>query len=167
MNALFKRRSIRKYKKDRPVEKEKVRKILEAGFAAPSARNTQPYNFLVIDKRELLDSIPDAHPYAEMSREATLAVLVLGELEKQPNKGYIAQDLSAATENILIEATELGLGSVWLGVYPRGERMKNLKELFNIPDRFIPFSLIIIGYPDEKKPPSDRYSDEKVFYNKF
>lgn len=166
MNSLFNRRSIRKYK-NKAVDEEKIDKLLRAGFAAPSARNLQPYNFLVIDKREILDKIPEYHPYSSMILQAPLAILVLGDRNAQDMDGYIAQDCSAATENILIEATELGLGSVWLGVYPREERMQGMIELFSIPDNFIPFSLIVIGYADEHKEPSDRYDSAKVFRNGF
>lgn len=165
MDALFRRRSIRKYIKDKPIEKEKVEKLLKAGFAAPSARNCQPYNFVVINDREVLNTIPKIHPYASMSLSASLAILVMGDSTLQENRDYLVQDCSAATENILIEATELSLGSVWLGVYPREERIKGIIELLNIPKKFIPISLIVIGYPAEKKEPSNRYDTKKIFYN--
>lgn len=166
MNALFRRRSIRKYN-NKNIENNKIELLLKAGFAAPSARNLQPYNFLVIDDRAILDRIPEFHPYSSMVMEAPLAILVLGDKRAQEMEGYIAQDCSAATENILIEATELGLGSVWLGVFPREERMSGMRELFNIPEHFIPFSLIVIGYPEETKEPSDRYDEAKIFRNGF
>ncbi len=165
MDALFRRRSIRKYIKDKPIEKEKIEILLKAGFAAPSARNCQPYNFIVIDDRNVLDKIPTIHPYASMSLSAPLAILVMGDNTLQENVDYLLQDCSAATENILIEATQLSLGSVWLGVYPRKERIKGIIELLNIPKKFIPISLIVIGYPAEKKEPSDRFDSRKVFYN--
>lgn len=165
MNALFRRRSIRKYKKHMPVENEKLRKLLMAGFAAPSARNRQPWNFLIINERAILDKVPDYHPYAEMILEAPLAILVMGDRNMQEMDGYIAQDCSAATENILIEAAELGLGSVWLGVYPREERINGMRELFEIPLNLLPFSLIVIGYADEEKDSNQRYNEEKIYFN--
>ncbi len=167
MNSLFKRRSIRKFKRGMKIDNDKVKIILKAGFSAPSARNLQSYNFLIIDEKELMNQISDIHPYAGMVKDASLAIMVMGDRNQQDNEGYIAQDCSAATENILIETVELDLGSVWLGLYPMEERIESMRTLLNIPEHFLPFSLIAIGYPDEYKEPNDRYIDDKVFYNKF
>lgn len=166
MDALFKRRSIRRFK-ERSVDNDKVRMLLKAGFAAPSARNRQPWNFLVINERNILNRIPDVHPYASMIKEAPMAILVMGDMRDQEMEGYMAQDCSAATENILIEAAALGLGSVWLGVYPREERMDSIRELFSIPPHLMPFSLIVIGYANESKKPNDRYIEDRVFFNRI
>jgi nitroreductase len=166
LDAILSRRSIRRYT-DKPVPTETVRKLLEAGMAAPSANNKQPWHFVVITEREILDAIPDFHPYSRMLFEASLAILVCGDSSLESHPGYMAQDCAAAVENILIAANGMGLGAVWLGVYPREERMAGMKELLKIPEGFIPFALISIGYATEEKPPSRRYSESRVHQNKW
>ena len=100
-----------------------------------------------------------------MLKEAQLAILVCGDLELETRKGYWIQDCAAATENILISANALGLGVVWLGVYPREERVSGIKKLLNLPDHIIPLSLIPIGHPAESLPPSDRFDESRIYYN--
>lgn len=164
MDALFKRRSIRAYKST-PVSQENIEYILRAAMAAPSAGNQQPWHFIIIDDRSLLDQVPEVHPYAMMCRQSPAAILVCADPSLEKHKGYWVQDCSAAVQNILIAATEKGLGSVWLGVYPREERMEGLKKLLRIPEEIIPFALIALGYPAEKKEPADRYNQERLHKN--
>lgn len=166
MSVIFRRRSIRKYKNE-TVPDEMIEKLLRAGFAAPSARNAQPWHFIVINDRNILDEIPKFHPHSKMLREASHAIVVCGDLSSERVRDYWVQDCAAATQNILLMATELGLGSVWLGVYPNEERVNALKKLLQIPEAVVPLSIIAIGYPDESKDPIDRYDVEKVHYNKW
>lgn len=164
LDAILSRRSIRRYT-DKPVPPETVRKLLEAGMAAPSANHKEPWHFVVITERAILDAVPNFHPYSSMLLEAPLAILVCGDTSLETRPGYMAQNLSAAVENMLIAAQGLGLGAVWLGVYPREERMAGMKELLKIPDGFLPFALISIGYPAEELPPAQRYSETRVHHN--
>ncbi len=164
MKAILQRRSIRAYKST-PVAEEDVEYILRAAMAAPSAGNQQPWHYIVIDDRDLLNRVPDVHPYAEMCRQSPAAILVCGDPSLEKHTGYWVQDCSAATQNILIAATAKGLGSVWLGVYPREERMKGLGQLLHIPEEIIPFALIALGYPAEEKGSADRYKSERVHKN--
>lgn len=166
LEAIMKRRSIRRYT-DKPVTDETVRTLLEAAMTAPSANNKQPWQFVVITERAVLDAIPNFHPYSRMLFEAPLAILVCGDMSAESRIGYVAQDCSAAVENILIAANSLGLGAVWLGVYPREERMAGMKDLLKIPDGITPFALISIGYPAEEKSPSNRYEESRVHHNKW
>ncbi len=166
LQAITSRRSIRSYN-NKPVPPEMTLKILEAAMAAPSANNKQPWHFVVITERAILDAVPGFHPYSHMLFEATLAILVCGDTGSESNPGYMAQDCSAAMENILIAAQGLGLGAVWLGLYPRQERMDGMRKLLKVPDVFIPFALIAIGYGAEDKPPSNRYSESRVHHNKW
>jgi nitroreductase len=165
-DAIYSRRSIRKYE-SKAVEPEKIQKLLTAAMYAPSARNTQSWQYIVITERSILNAIMDAHPYAQMLAEATLAILVCGDRTLEPDEGYLNTNCSAATQNILLSAQALGLGSVWLGVYPRQERMNSLAGLFKLPEHVIPISLIAIGYPTEKKMDPGRYMPERVHYNKW
>jgi nitroreductase len=164
MEAILSRRSIRKYTGDR-VPEYLITELLKAAMSAPSAGNQQPWHFVVIDDRQVLDEIPNYHPHARMLRDAALAILVCCDIGLETHKGYWVQDCSAATQNILIAAQANGLGSVWLGIYPREERVHGLRNLLGLPEHIIPLSLISIGYPGEQKPPSDRYSVSRVHRN--
>ncbi len=166
LEAIFTRRSIRKYS-SKKIPPEIVEQLLSAAMHAPSARNCQPWHFIVIDKRDILDKIPTIHPYAEMMKEANLGVLICGDITLEETPEYIALDCSAATENLLLAAHALGLGAVWLGVYPRKDRMKNLRKLFNLPDHIFPISLVSIGYPEEKIEYKDRYNSSRVHKNSW
>lgn len=166
MNAIFKRRSIRKYTEIK-VSEELIEQILRAGMAAPSAGNERPWHFVVIDDKDVLNQIPKFHPYSNMLKEASCAIVVCGDTALQRFDGYWVQDCSAATQNMLIMATELGLGSVWLGVYPNKERVKPLKQLLNLPESVIPLSIISIGYPAEEKKPNDSFDKTRVHKNRW
>jgi nitroreductase len=164
--AVLNRRSIRKYK-EKKVEDEKIRSLLLAAMYAPSARNYQPWHFIVINDREILDRVPTVHPYAEMIYGATLAILVCGDRKLEPMDEYLAINCAAATQNMLLAAHDLGLGAVWLGVYPRKERMKGLSELAGLPEHVIPVSLVVAGYPDETKERPKRFKEERIYYNRW
>ncbi len=166
MNAIFNRRSIRKYTKQ-VIPEETIEKLLRAGMAAPSAANEQPWHFIVIKDKDVLSAIPKFHPYAQMLREADCAIVVCGDLVLETNKNFWVQDCSAATENILIEATDLGLGSVWIGVHPDQDRVKPLVALLGLPQTVIPLCIIALGYPTEIKAPVDRYNPARVHRDKW
>jgi nitroreductase len=166
MDAILTRRSIRKYT-PQEISDEIVQKLLKAAMNAPSAGNQQPWHFIVIRSREILDEIPTFHQYAQMLKQAPLAIAVCGDLEKQIHEGYWLQDCSAATQNILLAAHALGLGAVWLGVHPRDNRIHGVQSLLKLPERILPLCLIAIGYPDEQKPPDDRFLPERVHYDKW
>ena len=165
LEAIFSRRSIRQFKAD-PVAPEVVEILLKAGMQAPSANNLQPWHFVVLSRREVLDKIPTIHPYASMLKQAPLAILVCGDRTLQPMDGYWVQDCSAATQNILLAAHALGLGAVWLGVHPREERIRGIRELLLLPDATPPLSLVALGWPDEHKSRADRFTPAKVTYQR-
>lgn len=155
--TMLARRSIRKYTAQ-PVSPEQIRRLLEAAMAAPSASNRQPWHFVVVTDRSTLDRLADAHPYGKMLSEATLCIAVCGD----PENDHWVQDCSAATENILLAATEMGLGSVWLGVHPRGDREHDVRDILGIPPRYSPLNLISLGYPAEQKEPRTQYEEARV-----
>lgn len=151
IDAILSRRSIRKYTAD-PVPENVVNQLLEAAMNAPSASNQQPWHFIVINDRGILDKIPKIHPYSNMLKEAPLAIAVCGDLQLEINKGRWIMDCSAATQNILIAAQAKGLGAVWLGVYPVEERVTGIQELLGLPEHIIPLCIVSVGYPAEKNP---------------
>lgn len=166
MDAILTRRSIRRYT-PQEISDEIIQKLLKAAMNAPSAGNHQPWHFIVIRSREILNEITTFHQYAQMLKQAPLAIAVCGDLEKQLHDGYWLQDCSAAAQNILLAAHALGLGAVWLGVHPRDNRVQGVQSLLKLPERILPLCLIAIGYPDEKKPPDDRFLPERVHYDKW
>jgi nitroreductase len=166
LDAIFTRRSIRKYA-DKKVSEETIQKLISAGMSAPTARNLRPWHFLAITERKILDDIPKIHPYSQMLKEAPLAILVCGDKTINPEVGYIVEDCSAATQNILLAAHALGLGGVWLGVWPKDERVKPIEKMFSLPENIVPVALISIGYPNENKDAPDRYEPAKVHKNRW
>ena len=96
-------------------------------------------------------------------REATRQIC--GNLEIETAPGYWVVDCSAATQNLLLAAHSLGLGTVWTGVYPREERMNGLTDLLNLPEHILPHSLVVLEYPVEIPPQQDRFKPERIHYN--
>jgi len=164
LEAIHSRRSVRRYQ-DRPVPEELVQKLLAAASSAPSARNQQPWQFVVIDDREILAEIAEVNPNAQMARRAPLGILVCGDLGLETSPGYWVVDCAAAVENMLLAAHALGLGAVWTGVYPRQERMDGLRRIAKLPDNIMPHSLVVLGYPAEQPTPQDRYRPDRVHCN--
>lgn len=168
MNSIFTRRSVRTYL-DKPVESEKVEQLLKAAMQAPSAGNQQPWEFIVVQDKELLHKLSLVSPYAGPVKEALVAIVVLGNKENENVKfpECLQQDLSAATQNLLLQAVELELGTVWLGVAPLEERMKYITELFDLSESILPFAVVPVGYPETENKYIDRYEKAKVHYGKY
>ena len=164
MDPIMTRRSIRRYR-NQPGEEPLVKYCLEAAMAAPSAHNQQPWAFVVIDDRELLEAIPGFHPYSRMLYEAPMAILVCGDNRDLKSPEFWPQDCAAAVENILLAACSRGLGSVWMGVYPKEPIMDGLRRLLELPEFLVPFALVAIGYGAEEKGPSNRYDPGRVYRN--
>lgn len=163
-DVILTRRSIRKYTK-KSIPDELIKELLDAGVSAPSAGNQQPWQFIVIDDRKVLDETSQVLPNGKLLKDADKAILICGDLSQEKHEGYWMLDCSAATQNMLLAAHAKGLGACWLGVYPREERVENLKKLFKTPEHIIPFSVISLGYPDEKSSKVDRYDDSRVHKN--
>ena len=134
---------------------------------APSARNSQPWHFVVIDDAPLLTEYSRRHGNAAMAANAPLAILVCGDPDLELSPGYWPVDCAAAVENLLLAAHALGLGAVWTGVYPRDDRMATLRRLFHVPERIMPHSLIVVGYPAESPGSVERYQEDRVHRNRW
>jgi nitroreductase len=164
LEAIRTRRSIRQFE-SRPVPGELVEELLRAASSAPSANNQQPWCFVVVDDRGLLDQVPPINPYAAMCRQAPLAILVCGDPRLEEFPGYWVQDCAAAVQNMLLAAHARGLGAVWTGVYPREDRIRGLRKLLGVPEPVVPMALVVLGYPAEHVPPEDRYREDRVHRN--
>jgi len=167
LEAILSRRSIRSYTAEQ-VPDQVVEELLEAAMSAPSAHNKQPWHFILIDDRKILDEISRIHPWASMLRKAPLAILVCGDLQVDNGLGFWVLDCAAATQNILLAAHAKGLGAVWVGIYPVEERSATaIRKMTGIPEHIAPLSLIPLGYPAEGKSGANRYNADKVHRNKW
>ena len=166
LEAILTRRSVRQYQTT-PVPEELVQTLLAAAMSAPSARNSQPWRFVVIDDREVLGQVPAINPYAEMARRAPLAILICADPSLEKSPGYWMLDCAAAAQNMLLAAHGLGLGAVWCGVYPRQPRIEGFRRLLGIPEEIVPHSLIVLGYPAESHPREGRFQPDRVYHNRW
>lgn len=166
LEAIRTRRSIRKYE-DKTVDDALVREILDAAMMAPSAGNSQPWQFVVVNDREVLDSLAEMHPYVKMVKQAKVGILVCGDLSKEKFPGYWVQDCSAAIQNLLLATHALGLGAVWTGIYPMEDRVQAAAEMFNLPEHVIPLGFIPMGWPAQQPKSESRFKEDRIHYNTF
>lgn len=172
IEAIAKRKSIRSFA-DQPVEKEKAESLLRAAMRAPSGINGQPWEFVVIDDRQVLSAMQQLSPGGRALQSAPMAIVVL---EKQipfrAEKGLTwltPQDLGACTENILLQAAQEGLGACWMGVGPGTPGQDALSQLLQLPEAIKPFSIVALGYPaaDADLTPADRFDPARIHYNRY
>jgi nitroreductase len=167
LEAIQTRRSVRKYEK-KEISDEIVDKLLSAAMSAPSARNQQPWEFIVIKYREMLEAIPTFSPFAKMAAHAPLGILICGDTRDLPSPGFWVQDCSAATQNLLIAAHALGLGAVWTGVYPMDPmdgRVTGFTKLCRLPRGVVPLAFVVVGYPAETPPTQNRFDSHRIHAN--
>lgn len=163
LETLYDRRSIRDYK-ETPVPEDLVLEILKAAQYAPSARNTRPWHFVVVTDRELINTLRSRHPYASMLEKAPVCIVVCGD-ESKATPGYWMIDCAAATENMLLAAKALGLGTCWMGVAPREERMSAVTEVLHLPEGIKPFAMVAVGYPAREPARPNRFEASRIHYN--
>lgn len=164
MNSIFHRVSIRKYE-DRAVESEKIEAMLRAAMQSPSACNQQPWEFYVVTDREKLIKLSQASPYAKMTANCPVAIVIaFREDVRVPDMAI--QDVSIATTQLWLECDNQGLGGVWLGIAPREERMKAVEEIVGIPEGQRAFAVFPFGYPAESKEQENRFNAQRVHYLK-
>lgn len=167
LDVIFKRRSIRHYT-DEPVSDEQLTQLLQAAMAAPNACNSQPWEFIVITDPEVLNRLRGKLLFARYNAPA--AIVVLGNLGIAHNsvaRHYWVQDCSAATENMLIAAAGMGLGAVWIGVYPLPSVIRPVQEILNIPEDVIPLCMVYVGHPAEEKQPRTQYDAYRVYWQRY
>lgn len=165
-DVLLKRRSVRKFTEE-PVSEEMIEELLHAAMSGPSACNRKPWDFYVITKEEVLEKLKGASKFTKF--DSKLAIVVCGNLLRAlPLKmaSYWIQDCSAATENILLRVTDLGLGAVWCGIHPQKQAEKKVAEILELGATQIPLNIIFIGHPVEKPEARDQYEEKCVHYVK-
>ena len=162
-DIIFNRRSIREYD-ERVVEDEKVKSLLKAGEVAPSACNQRPWEFYVVTKKTILEELARCSPFAKCVRKAPLAIVPCYKNTNMRASECVEYDLCAAVENILLEATFLGLGAVWLGIAPIELRMERVRNVLAIPQYLNAFAIISIGYPKKIVHRHDSFDETIIHY---
>ncbi len=162
--VLLKRRSIRKYTEE-AVSEEAIQELLHAAMSGPSACNRRPWDFYVVTNAEVLDKLKSASKFTKIT--APLAIVVCGNLKRalpMMMADYWIQDCSAATENILLRAADLGLGAVWCGIHPQKRAEKKVAEILGLSEKQIPLNIILLGHPAECPEARDQYEEECVHF---
>ena len=163
MKELFTRISVRKYT-DQPVEAEKIDAILKAAMQAPSAGNQQPWEFYVVTDPEVIAALAKSSPYAGCTAGAQAAIVPCYRTEGIYFPQYAEIDLAISCENLWLETTAQGLGTVMLGIAPLEERMDAVAAILKLPANLKPFAIFPIGYPAEARPQSDRFDKTRIHY---
>jgi nitroreductase len=168
IKVILNRKSVRDYT-GAGIEPEIIDIIVHSAMAAPSSRNLQPWNFIVITDKKTLDLLADGLPYAKMLYQAGAAIVVCGTPDNSEAElsDYWVQDCSAATQNILLAIEALGLGGVWTGVFPRQSRVAYVKKILSLPDEVIPLNVIPIGHPVKVENPKNKFDHKKIHYDKW
>lgn len=167
LKAIEGRRSIRRFT-DQPIDKETLTLLLKAAMAAPTAMNAQPWEFVVITEHTIIEQLRQNLMFGKMHPAAVICVL--GSKRMQKNKAgdrFWVQDCSAASQNILLAATSLGLGAVWIGIHPVTIFQHPVNRILNLPEGVIPLNLIYLGYPAEEKEPRTQYEESRVHWGPF
>lgn len=169
IDVMHQRTSVRSYQ-NRPVSKEQLETLVKAGMAAPSAMNKQPWRFIIVDDKDILQALGKDIQTSKMVQQAPAAIVVCGDMQLAGEgwlQQYWIQDCSVASQNILLAITDMGLGGVWTSVYPAPERMKIVSNILNLPEHIIPLNIIPVGYPDGPPNPKNKWDAKKVHWNKF
>lgn len=167
IDDIMTRTSVRSYS-DKEIGEEQVDTLLRAAMAAPTAGNKQPWRFVVINDKAILGTISERFNTMTMAKEASIAVVMCGDTTATfPGDGrdYWVQDVSAASENLLLAAHAMGLGAVWCGIYPIPERVEQFSTMLKLPSEIIPMACICVGYPDGQTVPKDKWKPDYIHYN--
>lgn len=167
MSIIDKRQSIRVFNQVEIKEEELV-SLVQAGMTAPSSKNNQPWQYMILDHQEIIQQFAEFHPNWKVLRTAPAVIIVCGDLERDSREIHTVMACAAATQNILLRAVELGIGAVWLGLYPDQERIEWTKYKLNMPEKQIPLALIAVGYTDDMKKQKDRaFDNNRIHRNRW
>ncbi|MBD5607541.1 MAG: nitroreductase family protein [Desulfovibrio sp.] len=168
IDNILTRRSVRSFSIE-PVSEEAIETMLQCAMAAPSAANEQPWDFVVIRDAETMEKIASINKYARFAAMAPLGILVCMNNEKVKIGGMSVLDMGMASENLMLAAHALGLGSVFTGIFPMEDRIKAFRELFDLPAAVVPMGLIIVGHPTDpsSKTAPERFKRENIHLEKW
>lgn len=174
MEGLLTRRSVRKYE-DRPIDKETIKEIIKAAQYAPTAHNRQPWEFLVVDDKEVLAHLRHIQRWTSFAKDAACVVFVCGDIDRSFNRNkdneswsFVDVDCAIATENLMLAAWDKGIGTCYCGAAPMQRVVDDLKEYLQLPQNIRPFAIVTMGYPAETpKDPEGRYQEDKIHWGKW
>ncbi len=170
LETISRRRSVRNYR-DEEINDDEIETLLRSAMYAPSAINEQPWHFIVVKDKGSLKELSETLAYGKMLSQAAAAIVICADKNLcKTNENFWVQDCSAAAQNILLAATAMSIGSVWLGVYPNEERVKAISDYFGIPQNVVPFNVISLGYPQDEgdlKEKPERFKEERIHYNRW
>ena len=166
MDALMERCSVRQFTGE-PVSREDLMTLMRAAMAAPSARNQQPWEFFIIQDPARIAQLRTFSPYAGPLDTAGAAIVVCANSTRHLNLGYDLQDCAAATQNLLIRAVELGLGTCWLGGYPVEDRLEKLQQLLDPPEEILPLWVIALGHPAKAGKVLDKFREDRLHFEQW
>lgn len=168
IKVIKNRKSVRHFTGE-SVSKDDLKKILESAMCAPTAVNKQPWSFVVVTDRKVLDALADSLPYAKMLANAGAAIIICAIPEKafEGSMEFAIIDCSLAGENILLTVESLGLGAVWTAAYPDAKRMSAVRNVLGIPQNVIPLNVIPIGHPTGEDKPKDKFKEENIHWEKW
>ena len=169
-SVIAARTSVRKFDPSREVDEALVEKLLRAAMCAPTARNMQPWEFVVVRDPAVLAELARGLPYSRIGNGARLAIIVCGNLEiglQGREREFWVQDCSAATENLLLAAKALGLGAVWTAIYPADDRIAHARKTLGIPAHVMPLNAVPVGWPAENPPPKDKWKPERIHRDRW
>jgi nitroreductase len=159
LDVMYARESVREFT-DQVVDDEQIEAILKAAMAAPSVQDLRPWHFVAVRKRKTLDKLAEVHKYAYMLHDAPLAIVVCGDTEI--SERYWVEDTCVATQNILLAATALGMGGVWISLYPKKKHQRYVRDLLDIPEHIGVLCILAIGHPAKKKTAKTEYNSGRV-----
>ena len=167
MNDIFKRRSCRSFL-DKEVDLKDIKEMIYAAMQAPSAMRQIPWDFVMVDKKEIPTLMNCSHGAGSLRECNKVVIFVMRNDLRCPE--FLEQDMSSALENFMLEGKDLGLGTIWIGTYPHEERVNFLKDYLKISDPFIPFAMVGVGYPKDSnifKFDENRFDDERIHIGKW
>ena len=164
MDEIFKRGTCRHFKELTPLPEEYLDKLVRAGMQARACGNQESREFIIVTREDLVKALSHNSVVAGPARKAVAAIVIVGKPDDISFPEEWSFDAAAAAENILIEAEHLGIGSIWLQVYPYPDRKAHICHILDIPSEREPFCIIAVGYP-EKKPVRMNRFNERILYH--
>ena len=168
LETIEKRRSVRQFDLSKKITYETLVELCRYASCAPTARNQQDKEYVIVDDGKVIDLLSDVSKGAAVLKNANTAIVVLGKpLMDATTPEMVPSDLAAATENILLAATSMNLGSCWIGIYPIDTRMILAAEALGITDDRFVYSIIALGYPLDKDAlcKKDKFNLDDVHHN--
>jgi len=169
MDIILNRRSVRKYNLDKKIDYDTLVDLCRHAEAAPSARRQESREYIIIDDQAIINELSLVSKGSMILSECNTVIAVIGKNPEGLTTPHMQpQDLSAATENILLAATQKGLGSCWIGIYPLEDRLEAAGKILNIKDNKFVFSLVALGYPlnDDCFYDANKLKMENIYHNR-